>query len=67
MRRKKPRESAQHINVAVREVDEAQHAINHGVAKRDQGVNRALRQAVDELLKNFHEAMTAGQIERQSP
>ena len=49
-RRVKPEISAQHINVAVREVDEAQHAINHRVAEGDERVNRALRETVDKLL-----------------
>jgi hypothetical protein len=34
----------------VREIDEPQDSVNHGVAEGDQRVNRAERQAVDQLL-----------------
>src|SRR5258707_9099409 len=34
-------------------IDEAQHAIDHGVAQRQQGINGAQRQAVDELLEKL--------------
>src|SRR4029079_2032989 len=43
-------ESADHINVAVREVDQPQDAIDHRVAQGDQRVDRADRQAVNQLL-----------------
>jgi hypothetical protein len=46
-----PGVGAQHVNVAVREVDEPQHAVDHGVAERDQGVDRPQGEAVDELLE----------------
>ena len=49
-------ERAEHENVAVREIDEAQDAIDHRVAERDEGENRAERQAVDELLEEFGQA-----------
>ena len=41
---------ADHVDVAVREVDEAQDAIDHRVAERDQRVEAAPGDAVDELL-----------------
>ena len=44
-------EGAQHVDVAVREVDEAQHPVHHRVAERDEGVDRAERQPVDQLLE----------------
>jgi hypothetical protein len=43
-------ERAEHEDVAVREIDEPQNAINHRVAERDERENRAERQTVDELL-----------------
>ena len=46
-------ERPDHEHVAVREVDEAQHAINHRVAQRDERVDRAEREAVDELLEEL--------------
>ena len=42
---------AHHIHVAVREVDELQHAVDHRVANGDQGVHTADLNAVDELLQ----------------
>ena len=44
-------ERAQHVDVAVREVDEAQHAVHHRVAEGDERVDGAEREAVDELLE----------------
>ena len=46
-----PGERAEHVDVAVREVDEAQHAVHHRVPERDQRVDGAEREAVDELLE----------------
>ena len=43
--------SADHVDVAVGEVDELDNSVNHGVAKGDEGVNTAQRQAVDHLLQ----------------
>jgi hypothetical protein len=37
----------------MREIDEAKYAVDHGVAERNQGENRAERQAIDELLEKF--------------
>ena len=44
-------ERPEHVHVAVREVDEAQHAVHHRVPERDQRVDGAERQTVDELLE----------------
>ena len=41
------RKSAQHQNVAVGEIDEAQDAIHHRVAEGDERVNGTEREAVD--------------------
>ena len=43
------RERADHEDIAVREVDELDDAVDHRVADGDEGVDRADRQAVDEL------------------
>jgi hypothetical protein len=49
------RERTKHVHVAVREIDQAQHAVHHRVAERDQRVDRAEREAVDQLLEDgFH-------------
>jgi uncharacterized protein (DUF1919 family) len=46
---------AHHHHFAVRKVDQAEYAIDHGVAERDQRVHAALHQAVDYLLQqNIH-------------
>ena len=42
---------AYHHHFAVREVDQAEDAVHHGVAQRDQRIDAALHQAVDDLLK----------------
>ena len=47
---------AHHVDVAVREVDEAQDAVHHRVAERDQRVDRPERQAVDQLLEEGRHA-----------
>ena len=44
-------ERAEHVDVAVREVDEPQHPVHHRVAERDQRIDGAEREAVDELLE----------------
>ena len=46
-------ECAEHEDVAVREIDEPQNAIDHRVAERDERENGAERQTVDELLEKF--------------
>ncbi len=60
--RKKRREeiariSSKHIDVAVSEIDEAQHTVDHRVAKSDQGIDRAERNAVDELLYDLNQSI----------
>ena len=42
---------ADHHHFAVGEVDQLEDAVHHGVAQRDQGVDAAQHQAVDELLE----------------
>src|SRR5258708_5691543 len=49
-------EGADHEDVGVREIDEAQHAIDHRVAKRDERIDGPEGQAVKELLKEFGQA-----------
>jgi hypothetical protein len=44
-------ERAHHEHLAMREVDQADDAVDHGVAQGDQGVHAAQDQAVDDLLK----------------
>ena len=46
-----PGESAQHVDVAVREIDEPEHSVHHRVPERDECVNGAERKAVNELLE----------------
>jgi hypothetical protein len=46
----KPGERAEHEDVAVREIDEPQNAIDHRVAEGDEREDGAEREAVDELL-----------------
>jgi hypothetical protein len=46
----KSRKRADHEDVAVREVDEPQHAIDERVADGDERIHRADGKAVDELL-----------------
>ena len=48
---------ADHENVAVGEIDHADDAIDHRVADRDQPVDRAERQAVDQLLQKICHAV----------
>ena len=55
-RQVKSAKRSDHEHVSVRKVDEPEDAIHHGVAERDQRVDRAQRQAVDELLKEFDQA-----------
>ena len=55
-----PGKSAEHVHIAVREVDEAQHSKDHRVTERDQGVDRAQGDAVDELLKKLDQLLGAG-------
>ena len=41
---------AQHVDLAVGEVDQLDDPIDHGVAQGDQGIHAAERQAVNQLL-----------------
>ena len=43
-------EAADHENIAMGEIDHADDAVDHGVADRDQAVDRAEHEAVDQLL-----------------
>src|SRR5437763_378342 len=43
-------ERADHEHVAMREIDHADDAVDHGVADGDQAVDRTQRDAVDKLL-----------------
>ena len=54
-------EDADHEDVAVREVDELDDAVHHRVAQRDQGVDRAAREAVDELGRPDDQEVEDGQ------
>jgi hypothetical protein len=48
-------ERADHEHLAVGEVDQADDAVDHGVAQGDQGIHAAQHQAVDDLLeKDVH-------------
>src|SRR5690606_31243188 len=42
---------ADHVHLAVGEVDHADDAVDHGVADGDQAIDRTQRQAVDHLLQ----------------
>jgi hypothetical protein len=46
-------ERADHQDVAVGEVDQAHDAVDHGEADRDQGVERAEHQPVEQLLEDI--------------
>ena len=53
------RERADHENVAVREIDHADDAVDHRVADGDQAVDRTEGDAVDELLDEIFHASAA--------
>ena len=44
-------ECAHHQHLAVREIDQVDDAVNHGVAKGDQRVHATQDQAIDDLLE----------------
>ena len=48
--RRKKASAADHEHLAVGEIDQAEHAVDHRVAERDQGIERADRERVDQLL-----------------
>ena len=58
---------ADHVDVAVREVDQAQDAVDHRVAQGDQGVDRPERQAVDQLLEEGRHAEESRAPRRSAP
>ena len=47
------RKRPDHEHIAVRKVDELEHAVHHRVSDSDQRIDRPERQAVDELLEEF--------------
>ena len=47
------KEGADHVDLAVGEIDHADDAVNHAVADRDQPVHGAERHAVDQLLQEI--------------
>ena len=55
---------ADHHDLAVREVDELDDAVDHRVAERDHGVDAAERQAVDHLLQENVQATLPGSAPR---
>ena len=60
---------AHHDYVAVGKVDQADDAVDHGVAQRHQRIHAASGQAVDDLLeKDVHDgrALRRGQMEKAS-
>ena len=56
-------ERAEHQHVAMGEVDEAQDAINHRVAQRDERVDESQRQTVDQLLEQPIHAVAESRID----
>jgi hypothetical protein len=62
---------AHHHDVAVREVDELQHAVDHGVAEGHERVDRAGREAIDEVLDElghlFSKTPAVGARESKAP
>ncbi len=49
---------AHHGDFAVGEIDELENAVHHGVAQRDQRIDAAQHQAIDELLeKNIQDKL----------
>src|SRR5581483_439684 len=49
--REKPRVSTHHDDVPMGKIDEAEDAVDHGIAQRDEGVNGPHGHAVQDLLK----------------
>jgi len=48
--RGKRQHRAYHHHFAMREIDQAEYAIHHGVAQRDQRIHAALHKTVNDLL-----------------
>src|SRR3990167_8328804 len=51
----RPDKSPDHKNLAVGEVDEFQHSVDHGIAQGDERVHEAQNNAIDEDLKKYAE------------
>ena len=51
----KRQERADHENIAMGEIDHADNAVDHRVANRDQAINHAQRQPVDQLLQRIRQ------------
>ena len=47
------REGTEHEHIAVGEIDETQNPVHHRVAQRDERIDAALGQTVDQLLEKF--------------
>ena len=46
---------AAHVDFPLGEIDQAQNAIDHGIAQGDEGINTAGGQAVDQLLEKHQD------------
>ena len=53
---------SQHEDIAMSEIDEAQNAVDHGVAQSDEGVEGAEGKSVDDLLGEFGRRQTDSPI-----
>ena len=51
-------EGAHHEQIAVGEIDHGQHAVDHGVAQGDEGVDAAQLQGVEYLLEEVRHSVT---------
>ena len=59
--------SANHVNLAVGEVNQADDAIDHGVANGNQRINAAEGEAVDNLLKEVVHGLKKDRVRRGAP
>ena len=53
------RHRADHVDLAVSEVDQLEHAVHHRVAERDQGVDAAPGDPIEELLEKLLQRVRA--------
>ncbi len=53
---------ADHIDVAVGEVDEAEHTVDHGVSDGNEGEDSAPGETVDELLEELLHWLTINRL-----
>jgi hypothetical protein len=60
-------ERADHEDIGVGKVDEPQHAVHHRVPERDERVDGAEREAVEELLEEFGQGGGAEGVGPASP